>query len=324
MRKSVESAGELIAVDSALPWVSDLIEEACQDALGPARGEGSVRILVEARRERFDLEGWERVTRGVWCRDGQVVLEDACTSGFDLHLRCTGGGAAEFTYRWRPPARERLAMVGLRSRFHLLARAALVQYPALWTAGLRGRPPLHVAVFTAGDATPLLAGPGGVGKSTLLAREVAAGGRAAGDNICVTDGRTTWPLVEPLRVENGRGRRMPHGRVESAFPGRVSSLSPDLVVVLRAGLGDEAEVFPCRPERAARVLVTGTYMAGELRRYWEFAAALSAGSGLGPAHPPVAEAARALTARLRCLEVVLPNRPGPRLVDLLQQVEVST
>lgn len=320
MHACLESAGERIAIDSAVPWVSGLIEEACQGALDPGPAVGSVRIHVEARRERFDLRGWELLTRGIWCRAGQVVVEDVCTSGFDVHVLCHDD-AAEFTYRWRPPARERVAMVGLRSRFHLLARAALLQYPALWSAGLHGRTLLHVAVCTAGDATPLLAGPSGVGKSTLLAWEVGAGGRAASDNICVTDGRTAWAVVEPLRIENGSGRRMPHGRFETVLPGRVSWLVPDRVVVLRRGLGDRAQVSSCDPQRAARVLVTSTYMAGELRRYWELAAALSAGTGLGPAHPPVEDAARALTSQLPCLEVVLPCRPGPRLIQLLDQVE---
>ena len=46
-------------------------------------------------------------------------------------------------------------------------------------------------------------GPGGVGKSTLLAAELAGGGRATSDNLCVSDGREVWGLVEPLRLEVG-------------------------------------------------------------------------------------------------------------------------
>lgn len=326
MRGFLESAGERISIESAVSWVSQLIEESCQDALGPEREDASVQIVIEARRGPFHLDSWERLTRGVWCRGGEVVIEDVCTSGFDLHLRCSGS-PAEFSYRWRPPVRERVAMVGLRSRFHLLARAALIQYPALWSAGLRGRTLLHAAVCTAGQMTPIMAGPGGIGKSTLLAGEVAAGGHAASDNICVTDGHTAWALVEPLRVEPvlaaHRGRQMPHGRVETVLPGRVSRLTPDVVVVLRRGMGEYAQVLPCDEARAARALVTGTYMAGELRRYWEFAAALSAGTGLGPAHPPVRQAADTLAAGLPCLEVVLPSRPGARLAQLLDQVEAT-
>lgn len=327
MRGFLESAGERISIESALPWVSQLIEESCQDALRPEREGASVRIRIESRREPFHLDGWERLTRGVWSRGGEVVIEDVCTSGFDLHL-CCSGSTAQFSFRWRPPVRERVAMVGLRSRFHLLARAALIQYPALWSAGLRERTLLHAAVCTAGQATPIMAGAGGIGKSTLLAGEVAAGGHAASDNICVTDGHTAWALVEPLRVEpvlavHHKGRQMPHGRVETVLPGRVSELSPDVVVVLRRGLGDEARVLPCDEARAARALVTGTYMAGELRRYWEFAASLSAGTGLGPAHPPVRQAADMLAARLPCLEVVLPSRPGRRLAQLLDQMEAT-
>ena len=67
--------------------------------------------------------------------------------GFDLRLRC-GPEGVELTYRWRPPARDRAAAWALRSRFHLLARAVLMQYPALWWAGTRGRAPLHASACT--------------------------------------------------------------------------------------------------------------------------------------------------------------------------------
>jgi hypothetical protein len=127
-----------------------------------------------------------------------------------------------------------------------------------------------------------------------------------------------WGLVEPLRVEGGAGRRMSFGRSEAPLPGRVKALVPDRVIVVRRGGGESAELRTCPPDMAARALVAGTYMAGELRRYWGLAATLAAGTGLGPAHPPVEGVAHELCHRLPCAELLLPRKPGgTRLADAL-------
>ena len=101
---------------------------------------------------------------------------------------------------------------------------------------------------------------------------------------------TVWGLVEPMRVEGGGGRRMPHGRHERPLEARARRAHPRLHRRPRARRRlAGASLTPCSAEAAARALVTSTYMAGELRRYWPFAATLTAGTGRGPAHPPVAE-----------------------------------
>ena len=58
-------------------------------------------------------------------------------------------------------------------------------------------------------------------------------------------------------------------------------------------------------------------MAGELRRYWAFAATLALGTGLGDSHPPVQEIADTLSTRLPCLQVTLGDHPGAPLRELL-------
>jgi hypothetical protein len=57
-------------------------------------------------------------------------------------------------------------------------------------------------------------------------------------------------------------------------------------------------------------------MAGELRRFWPVAALLAAGTGRGPAHPPVADVAAGLTAALPCWTLRL-GRDGRRLGELM-------
>jgi len=318
------TAGERLGVDCAVSWAGELIQEAADGGLlADDPDTGTVRVVVEDTRDAFDTGGWEPLARGVAGRDGSMVLRNLLSTGFDLRVDPSAdGGTVAFTFRWRPARRERAMALALRSRFHLLARSCLLRYPALWWAGTRGRAPLHAAVCTVGDSNvALLAGPGGVGKSTLVSMELTDGGSAVGDNVCVSDGAAAWGVVEPLRIEGGGGRRMPHGRAERSMPNRVPVLVPDRVVVVRRGCDETGSVRPCRPLVAERSLVAGTYMAQELRRYWAFAATLGLGTGIGPAHPPVAQVAATLAGGLPATRITLPNRPGPGLRELLASVD---
>ena len=124
-----------------------------------------------------------------------------------------------------------------------------------------------------------------------LERAAAAGGRWADDNLAVSDGRTVWGLVEPVRSAQGEGRSAPHGRHERRLAGRVASLDPAAV---------------------------------ELRRYWPLHAALAAGSGVGPAHPAVQETAWSLASRVPCFAVDLVSGATAGLGELLSTVEVRS
>ena len=324
MQGSLQSAGERLAIECAVPWVAELIAEGAGGELRPFDQSGaSIRIRVEEDRRPFETDGWQMLTRGAWRRAGSVVVANACTAGFDVHVRCTPD-AAEFAFRWRPPPRDRAAARILRSRFHLLARAVLMQYPALWWAQVRGRAPLHASAVTSEGRTPLVCSASGVGRSTLVLGELAAGARATGDNLCVGDGTAVWGLVEPVRIEGAAGRRMPHGRSEASLHGRVESLVPDALVILERGQGKRPSLTPAGPEAAAHALAAATYMAGELRRYWALAATLSAGTGFGPPHPPLAAVASAFAATLPCYALSLGGQTdGERLSELLSSHEVA-
>src|SRR5437762_639532 len=195
-RRVLDTAGERLAVDCALPWVTKLIDEGARGEIKSGEApDASLTVRIEDDRRPFTTDGWELLTRGAWRRGGELVIENVCTAGFDLHLRCTSEDA-EFSYRWRPPARDRAAARVLRSRFHLLARAVLLQYPGLWWAGTHGRAPLHASACATESSTPLVAGAGGVGRSTVIMRELGNGGRSTGDNLSVGDGTTVGGVVE--------------------------------------------------------------------------------------------------------------------------------
>jgi hypothetical protein len=318
MRALMVQAGQRLSVDCPVNWLAELLTEACPGAWQPVSGQpADIELIIRTGSDPSTLDGWEPVTRGAYRRAGEVVLHNACGSGFDLRVRA--GERLVVEASWRPPRRDRLASWALRSRFHLLVRAALVQYPAMWWAGRLGHAPLHAAAVSLGDAIPLLAGPGGIGRSTLLLGGLADGGQACADNLCVSDGRWVHGLVEPVRVESGQGRRMPHGRRELPLPSRVPSLAPDRLILLRRDDRQHPAVRPLDPVRAADMMVAGTYMAGELRRYWSFAATLTLGTGVGPAHPPLGAVAWSLAERMPCWEIILGDKPTVGLRELLAQ-----
>lgn len=333
-RAELHTAGERVELICAIPRIArvlaegaagQLVERGTGSATSAGAGQPDVRVTVERSSAAFDVTGWRVLTRGAWHQPGQVIMRDACSSGLDLMLT-VGDPTLDIVARWRPPVTDRIAAALLRARGRLLIRAVLLQYPALWRSQQRGRVPLHASACDTGPGgqTLLLAGPGGVGKSTLVQGELACGALATCDNLCVSDGRSAWGVLEPLRLPIGggagqtrRGRRMPHGRRETPWPTRTDRLLPDQLIVLVRGGSGPPTVTSCDPAEAARHLVAGTYMAGELRRYWAFAATLALGTGAGGSHPAIAETAAALSARLPCLKIVLGDRPAVRLREVV-------
>jgi hypothetical protein len=321
------TGGECLRIDCGPGWARRQIERGLAgesfdhepDAATPT----TVHLIVEETRKPFVLAGADRVTRGAWSNGTAVLLEDACTSGFTL-LCEPQDDVLVVRARWAPPSRTRIASALLRQRASLLVRAVLLQYPVIWWSGVHGRAPLHVSAVLLDRSAPLLAGPSGVGKSTLVEAEIVAGHRATCDNLAVSDGHTVFGIVEPRRTSGGSGPRTSHGRREMPFTGRLVSVRPDRVVAV--SLSETAPRATTRAidgDAACRALVSGTYMAGELRRYWTFAATLAAGTGLGPMAPPVEAVARRLTGTLPCLSLALSRTSPTRLSDLAGPATVS-
>lgn len=330
--------GLSVEIEASSPRWSRLAERALGGPIGAAHDDvgataADLVITVEDSRRPFPVGGLAPVTRGAWAGAGVVVLEDACGSGVDLHLNVQPP-LLVVTARPRPVLRHRLLQAAAPARTELLHRAAVLQYPALWWAGRTGAVPLHVSAARVGELGVALAGAGGVGKSTLLSTLLPAQGRPVSDNVCSWDGRTLWALPEPRRVTpdtpepgqpasrtSGRPRRsrMPHGREERDWTARQPGVEPSLVLVITRGTGSRPTVARESEQQCARVLAGGTYAAGELGRYWAFAATVALATGIGPAQPPVTEAAARLSAAMPCVRVELAGRPTP--VSLVELVE---
>lgn len=327
---AVRSAGQAVVVHSESRAAHQALIAAAgspeQGTIATTTAHSDVEIWVERTSQEFPTGPRTLVTRGVSVdADTGVVISSAGGSG---HAQWwSAGDRLRVSSRWRPTLVERGAAVVLRRRRRALEAQVLLHYPALWWAGVRGLSPLHAAVIDVDGVVVMLAGPGGVGKSTLLAAEIAAGGVALCDNLAVSDGIRAHGLAEPMRLETSHtgpahtlgtvGARTTHGRREHAWVTRPDVLVPDLVVAVRRGDGGRASVRTAPPASVARSLVAGTFAAGELRRFWPLCAVLALATGLGPELPPVVDVARRLTERVPCLELALGPRSDTPLRQLL-------
>lgn len=316
------SAGITLAVDAPKgPW-RQRVAEACAGQFTQSMSP-DVHVRIEVGAGPFGLEGLGPLTRGVWAGQGCVLMKDACASGVDLRFTISEE-CLQVEARPRPrPSQHGLALLA-PARTVLLWREAMLQYPVLWWAGLKGGVPMHVSALIVDGEGVVLAGPGGVGKSTLLADAMSAGAQAVSDNLCVCFGSTLYGVLEPLRSASGKGRRMPHGRRESSWTLRREQVVAERILVLRRGSESDVGMVSIRSREAARVIAAGTYAAGELRRYWAFASILALGTGLGPAHPPVVGTAGDLASGKPCSEVLLPSTPGVHLLDLIAGAHPGT
>jgi hypothetical protein len=320
-RSLLHTAGQRVAVEGSPDAVATILaatggaEAACGDL-------PNLVLAMERSKARFDTSGCEPITRGVWATsEREAIIESAGGSGFS-QLWSIDEDGLRVVSRWTPSPKEAAAARLLPARHHALTGQVLVHYPALWLAMQQGFAPLHVSVVQIDGVAVLLAGPGGVGKSSLVSRELATGSKATCDNLAACDGTVAYGLAEPIRLpaEAGEatGRKTFHGRREHGWETRMRSLRPELVVVLRRGLQPDPRLRPLHQTQAARAIVTGTYAAGELRRFWSTAAVLAMATGCGPAHPPIEEVAAAFAARLPCLELQLGRQPGAGLAEILR------
>ncbi|NUR57867.1 MAG: hypothetical protein HOV87_04070 [Catenulispora sp.] len=327
------TAGVEVQAASALGWVGRELGVVLGGAPTGVGAFGRMRLEVEATDFSSDSGSGSHSgsTSGSGSRIGGIALMNAATSGFDLSFD-VNASETQVVARWRPGRREQALSRVLRARQRLLLAQALVHYPVLWQAGTGGAVPIAGCVLMVQGRGVLISGPSGVGKSTLVAQELAAGATAVSDNLVVLNAlnRIAHGVVEPLRADFSLlppgvatplpRRRTTHGRGEGHLNRRADSVSVDAVVLLRRN-GAAPGLTRLSPGAAARSLAAATYTAGELRRYWPFAAALAAAAGLGPVHPAVSDTCRALCAAVPCAELEVGPAPGPHLSEALNDLE---
>lgn len=213
----------------------------------------------------------------------------------------------------------------------------LVYYPAMWWHETQtGAHPLHAAAVAGERGALVLAGPSGVGKSTLTVALTVAGGIPLSETFVLHRGREVIAVPEPVLLD--AWSRVWLGEAVEALdraPGRFvfdrqgyhvgqpAQQAPAVALVLpRRGTPVGAAVITAA--EAQRRISGGHQLIKDMRRYWAFAAALEK---LAPeATPAGLMAAReaalgALTRDVPCWELRLsPDLSRAAATEMLADI----
>ena len=315
MRSLLDTAGEHVVVDCVRVAVAAPRRGRRRPARPAAGATPDVRSRFEADSAAFDVSGWQLISRGAWDRRGpgghrQRLFVGPGPAGHRGRAdRRRGGPLAAL-----PPRGGRRRGAARPVPAAAAGRPAAVP-GALAESAARPGPAARVAALTPPAAVTLLAGPGGVGKST--ARRVGADQRRPSHlRQRLRERRAARVgLVEPLRLAEAAGVGRRDARPQEAACRAGAGQEPDLLVVLarapRRGVSRTA-VDPAggAPPDGRHLYGRGTAPAtGRSRR-----PSRSAPASAAPTRPY--SIAQELSARLPCLQVE-PGDRRDRRADLL-------
>lgn len=185
-------------------------------------------------------------------------------------------------YRRRLPA--------LRQRRFTTLLYYLLYYPCFWwLERTQGMHPIHAAGVELDGGILVLAGPSGVGKSTLsTGLAAAAGARFLSDTFLLHRGADTRPVREPLLLDAwsrnwiGEDARLLQpiawryclDRNGFHFPNERLSAGGPAHLLLFPHRATRHYVRPLSPSQAQGQIDAGNFLVNDLRRYWAFAAAM--------------------------------------------------
>lgn len=248
------------------------------------------------------LRDMERVDRDLYRTDAELAwfrIDDLR----DLHLRFVWDGErlrveGDYFHRLsKDPRRDWLKRQVFRRRLPLLQRRRfttllyyLLYYPCFWwLERRRDLHPIHAAGAQIEDGIIVLAGPSGVGKSTLTVGLAALpGGRLLSDTFLLQHRREVWAVPEPLLLDAWSQqwlgtnadllRRVTHryclGRNGFHWPDERLSAGGPVRLLLFPHRSPRHYVRPLSPLRAQGRLRAGDLIVNDMRRYWAYAATL--------------------------------------------------
>lgn len=248
-----------------------------------------------------ELREMYRVDRDLYRNDRQLAwfrIDDLP----DLHLRFEWDGETldvrgDYFHRLsKRPVRDRLKRIIYHAELNDLRRRRfttllyyLVYYPCFWWLEReRDLHPIHAAGVDVGRGVIVLAGPSGVGKSTLVAGVASSpAARLLSDTFLLHQGQHVYAVPEPLLLdgwsrdwlgaatESLRAIRHRYSLGRNGFLWRSDRLSDggDVGLLLFPERAPRHYLRALTPEQACGRMRAGDLIVNDLRRYWAFAAA---------------------------------------------------
>ncbi len=280
------------------------------------------------------IRGWDRVDRDLYGTPGQLVwlrLDELR----DLHLHFRWDGRrleveGRFYHRLsNTPSADRLRRLvfhrqldGLRRKRFTRLLYYLVYYPAFWwMEHMEQAHPLHAGAVDTPAGALVLAGPSGVGKSTLtVALAASPGARLMSDTFVLHRGSEIWAVPEPLLLDAWSRQWLGEAAQSLQLVEHPYMLSRRGYLAPRAALATRAEAaavllphrapqpFVRRLEAAEAAARIDAYddIVNDLRRYRAVAAVLEMLGPAGLARSRLAGLDQ-LTAAAACYEVGLTS-----------------
>jgi hypothetical protein len=307
---SVELAGLGAEITSSFGEFVDYARLHLEPLLVPSQGRAPISATLrwhEGRppeRNEGDprLRDMERVDRDLYRSDGQLAwfrIDDL--PGLQLRFEWSGERLrVEGDYYFRLSAdgkRDSLKRLVYRGRLPALRQRRfttllyyLLYYPCFWWLERHERlHPIHAAGVEVDGGVIVLAGPSGVGKSTLSTGLASAtGAKLLSDTFLLHDGAATRPVREPLLLDAWSRSWLCEGanllqpidwrycldRNGFHWPQQRLSIGGAARLLLFPHRALRHYVRPLSPAQAQGQIDAGNFIVNDLRRYWAFAAAV--------------------------------------------------
>jgi len=310
----------------------------------PAPGAPDIQVQLHWDQELTTTptiaQGYRRLSRRLLLDEDNIIQTEILNlPGLQLQSRLVGAGLSIDASFCPPSKRLRLILKlgnkAIQERIYAILIYYLAYFPLLWRLERHEqRHPLHASAIAWPQGAAILAGLGGVGKSTLtLAFLSDPNARLLSENLILHDGKQVFSFLEPIHLDershkllpNLDGRLEPTGRIYShnrqsyrlGPSALAASATPRMFCLLRQG--QKTELKPLSVAKALELTISSDLLAKELDAYFQQAAVLNLLSPSVGEFQRRIDALQELLSRVDCYELTIkPGQDLSRATDLVR------